>query len=289
MATITWSERMSVGVPEVDADHKTLVGLINHLHRSIGDPEEYATLGSVLKSLEDYAADHFAREERMMAAARYPGLAVHIQAHFRLAQEVSKLNELYHADRTSVRAKDCLDFLHKWLVEHICTTDMDYRGWVVGHEGAASVAGAVTMTGPARGQGAASIDWRGLGILVVDDNANFCEIMRTVLQGVGVEDIDLAVDLAGARAALERRPYHVAVSDWHVGAESGLDLVAWIRAHPRLARLPVLLLSGHERVANRDVAVAAGADEFMEKPISARGLLICLARLLARRDKECEA
>ncbi len=289
MAVINWSERMSVGVPEVDADHKTLVGLINHLHRSIGDTEEYATLGSVLKSLEDYAADHFAREERMMAAARYPGLSVHIRAHFRLAQQVRELNRLYDRDRMAVRARDCLDFLHKWLIEHICSTDMDYRGWVVGHEGAASVAGEVTLTGPAQGQGAAAIDWRGLAILVVDDNSNFCEIMRTVLQGVGVTDIDLAGDLAAARAALERRPYDAAVTDWHVGTESGLDLVAWIRAHPDLARLPVLLLSGHERLANRDVAIAAGADDFMEKPISARGLLICLARLLTRTDKESEA
>ncbi len=289
MAGINWSERMSVGVPEIDADHKTLIGLINHLHRSIGDTEEYATLGSVLKSLDDYAAHHFAREERMMAAARYPGLHVHIRAHFRLAQEVHKLNESYDADRTAVRAQDCLSFLHNWLIDHICSTDMGYRGWVVGHEGAASVAGAVTMTGPAQGQGAAAIDWTGLGILVVDDNANFCEIMRTILQGVGVEDIDLATDLATARAALERRPYQAVVGDWHVGAESGLDLVAWIRVHPRLARLPVLLLSGHERAANRDVAIAAGADDFMEKPISARGLLICLARLLTRKDKEEDA
>ena len=280
---------MSVGVPEIDADHKTLVGLINNLHRSIGDAEEYATLGSVLKSLDDYAADHFAREERMMAAARYPGLSVHIQAHFSLAQEVRRLNQRYDADRTSVRARDCLDFLHKWLIEHICSTDMDYRGWMVGHEGAASVAGAVTMTGPRQGQGAAAIDWTGLGILVVDDNGNFCEIMRTILQGVGVGDIELALDLTAARAALGRRAYHVAVTDWHVGTESGLDLVAWIRAQPRLVRLPVLLLSGHERIANRDVAIAAGADEFMEKPISARGLLICLARLLVRKDKERDA
>ena len=285
MAAISWSERMSVGVPQIDADHRTLVGLINHLHRSIGDDEEYATLGSVLKALEKYAAHHFAREERMMAAARYPALATHTRGHTRLAQEVRTLKERYDRDRTAVRAKDCLDFLHKWLIDHICSIDMDYRAWVVGHEGAAATAGEVSITGP-RADGTAPFVWANLRVLVVDDNANFCEIMRTILEGVGVRDVELTADLATAREMLERRTFDLAVTDWHVGNDSGLDLVAWIRAHPRLGRLPVLLLSGHERIRNRDVALAAGADEFMEKPISARGLLICLVRLLSRRAKE---
>ncbi len=285
MAAISWSERMSVGVPQIDADHKTLVGLINHLHRAIGDDEEYATLGSVLKALEEYADHHFAREERMMVAARYPSLAAHTRGHARLAQEVRALKERYDRDRTAVRAKDCLDFLHKWLIDHICSVDMDYRAWVVGHEGAAAAAGEMSITGP-RTEGAAPFDWAGLRLLVVDDNANFGQIMRTVLEGVGVRDIELAPDLEMAKATLERRAFDLMVADWHVGAESGLELVAWVRAHPRLGRLPVLLLSGHERLRNRDVALAAGADEFMEKPISARGLLICLLRLLSRRAKE---
>ena len=109
----------------------------------------------------------------------------------------------------------------------------------------------------------------------------WCHVATYADQGAGAVRPGLSRMLADAPSYFD-----LMVADWHVGAESGLELVAWVRAHPRLGRLPVLLLSGHERLRNRDVALAAGADEFMEKPISARGLLICLLRLLSRRAKE---
>lgn len=286
MASISWSEMMSVGVPEIDADHKTLLGLLNHLHHAVGDPEEFAALGSVLLALEDYVEHHFTREERMMVAARYPNIEGHKAAHSLLTGRVRDLRERYdghgaHCAKDghgAVHAKECLDFLGKWLVDHICTADMDYRGWVVGHSGAAS-AGVMPMAGSGK-----DIDWAGLKLLVVDDNDNFCQIMTTILGGIRVGEIRLAKNVPDAKSILDTTPVDMVITDWHVGHDSGLDLVHWIRNRPDLFPLPVLMLSGHERIANRDVALAAGADEFMEKPISARGLLMCLSRLLARRE-----
>lgn len=284
MAVITWSEMMSVGVPSLDADHKTLLGLINDLHRSIGDNEEYATLGSVLKSLVDYADYHFAREERVMAACRYPAMASHIVSHHKLAKQVRDLKERYDVDRTAVRAKECLNFLNKWLVDHICSSDMDYRAFVCGNPIALAAMDSVTMTG---GQSAKSggLDWKTLKILVVDDNSNFLQVMSTILEGVGIRDLRTCPNLEAARSALIVSEFDLVIADWHVGEEVGLDLVRWIRQQERVAKLPVLMLSGHERLSNRDMALDAGADEFMEKPISARGLLMCLARMLTKGSR----
>ena len=279
MAAIGWSEMMGVGVHVLDADHKTLIGLINDLQRSIGDEEEYATVGSVLRALEEYVAHHFAREERVLESCRYPNLESHRALHRRLTDQVAELKAAYEADPDSVRARRFLDFLNKWLIEHICSSDMDYRPWVVGHDFRAEDSD--TLAG--RGAGA-TLDWKGLRVLVVDDNQNFCLVLRTILEGVGVSDIRVVGAVETARAALSAKAVDVLIADWHVGRESGLDLVAWVRARPELAALPVLVLSGHERVANRDVALNAGADEFMEKPISARGLLLCLARLMRKGE-----
>jgi len=283
MGAIAWSEMMSVGVPILDADHKTLVGLINNLHRSLGDSKEYATLGSVLQALEEYAGCHFAREERVMEVCRYPSLAAHSRMHRRLSQQVCDLRGGYQRDQTAVRARDCLNFLNKWLIEHICSSDMDYRSWVVGHPDATMAAESVSLAGDSAGK--TVLDWRSLRILVVDDNQNFAQVMRTILEGVGVRDIRVASNLDAAKAILCGADCDILVSDWHVAAESGLDLVRWLRLEREQTSMPVLILSGHERIASRDVALEAGASEFMEKPISARGLLICLSRLMRKGGK----
>jgi hemerythrin-like metal-binding protein len=283
MAIITWSEMMSVGVPPLDADHKTLVGLINHLHQSIGDEEEFAVVGSVIGALEDYAASHFAREERMMEAAGCPQIANHHRGHQAFIDRVAVLKSRYEEDRTNVRARDCLSFLNDWLVNHICTTDMSYRPWLVGHAGALEAAERFNLS-ERRGGLSGGSDMAALSVLVVDDNVNFCEVLRTILEAAGISDISFAHGLDAAKNALAERSLGLVICDWHVGQENGLDLVKWLRQGPsRMAGLPVLMLSGHERMVNRDLALLAGADEFMEKPISARSLLICLTRLV--RDK----
>lgn len=276
---LTWSERMSVGVPLLDSDHKTLIGLINQLHRSIGDEEEYAAVGSMLLALEEYAAHHFAREEKMMEACRYPLLAQHHETHGGFVGKVKALRARYDEDPTGVRARECQTFLNSWLIDHICTTDMNYRSWVIGHPGAEAAAQRVSLTGG--GRRARQVDWARLRVLLVDDNVIFSEILRTILVSVGVTNLSAVHDLDSAKAVISHEPLDILVSDWHVGEENGLDLVKWVRrGPPDQARLPVLILSGHERMANRDLALLAGADEFMEKPISARNLLLGMARLL---------
>ncbi|CAA7623483.1 Hemerythrin; FOG: CheY-like receiver [Candidatus Terasakiella magnetica] len=275
---ITWSERMSVGVPALDADHKILIGLINLLQRSIGDSEEYAAVGSVLQSLSEYVAQHFAREEGIMAACRYPLASQHHATHIGFNDRVRQLQARYDESHASVRARDCLTVLNSWLIDHICTADMNYRGWMVGREETSIKSMGVGLAeDPSSGNGP---DWGRMRVLVVDDNLNFCQILCTILESVGISAITEMHDLGSARECLGKEHYDLLISDWHVGAESGTDLARWIRRGPPPIRaLPILMLSGHERLVNRDIALAAGADEFMEKPISARGLLIGLARL----------
>lgn len=278
---ITWSEMMSVGVPVLDEDHKTLVGLINLLQHSIGDREEYVAVYSVLGALEEYCEHHFIREEKMMEASRCPQLDQHQRTHEGFAETVRTMKLRYEQDQTSVRARDCLTFLNNWLVNHICTTDMNYRAWLIGHAGAQAVGETMSISGQRPDGG--PVDWRTLRVLMVDDNLNFCEILQAILKSVGISSVAVAHNLADGKVALMGQQIDLLISDWHVGPESGLDLVKWLRqCPPPLGGLPVLMLSGHERMINRDLALLAGADEFMEKPISARSLLICLSRLAAK-------
>ena len=217
-----------------------------------------------------------------MEASHCPQLVQHRRTHQDFVRRVGELKTRYENGQTSALARECLTFLNSWLINHICTTDMGYRAWVIGHTEAMQVGADQHLTG--ENKTSAVTDWRRLKILVVDDNINFCEILTTILRGVGVPSVAVVHDVAAAKAVLETGEADLVISDWHVGTDNGLDLVKWIRrGPPTLNTLPVLMLSGHERLVNRDVALLAGADEFMEKPISARGLLICLGRLAARK------
>ncbi|MBI5163115.1 MAG: response regulator, partial [Magnetospirillum sp.] len=238
----------------------------------------------VLKALEDYAVYHFDREERVLAACAYPGLTSHSAFHRRMAEEVRQLKSRYDADRSTVQARDFLAFLNRWLIEHICSTDMDYRTSVVGHDAAVAAAAEVTMT-PSR-PGSNGLDWSSLKVLVVDDNRTFCKLLCTILEGVGVTASKVAHDLPTAKAAAEATRPDVVLVDWRVGREDGLDLVRWLRTPPLPIPPPtVVVLSGYEEARASTAALAAGADAFLEKPVSARVLLVSVAGLLAEKSK----
>ncbi len=63
MALMQWSEKMSVGVIELDADHKELIKVINRLGAIAEDQARQNAIRQSLFALLRYAEYHFAREE----------------------------------------------------------------------------------------------------------------------------------------------------------------------------------------------------------------------------------
>ncbi|WP_406335983.1 SpoIIE family protein phosphatase [Streptomyces sp. NBC_00203] len=108
-------------------------------------------------------------------------------------------------------------------------------------------------------------------LLVVDDNADMRAYLTQLLQ----PDYDVLL-AADGRAALETalaQPVELVLSDVMMPRMDGFELVRALRADPRTARLPIVLLTARageeESVQGRD----AGADDYLAKPFSARQLL----------------
>ena len=80
MIEFAWSEEMSVGVPALDADHRCLVRIVNLL-RDVEGEDARRAVETVLDTLVVYCRYHFAREERVMAWCRFPGVGVHRGEH----------------------------------------------------------------------------------------------------------------------------------------------------------------------------------------------------------------
>jgi hemerythrin-like metal-binding protein len=74
MAAIKWTRNMSVGVPELDDDHKGLLAVIGELAgQTAGDADEELVRRN-LNWLLRYAQTHFAREQAVMISCQFPML-----------------------------------------------------------------------------------------------------------------------------------------------------------------------------------------------------------------------
>jgi pilus assembly protein FimV len=129
---IQWKDSLSVGVSAIDEDHKVLVDLINQLHQAVGGVEERPVVGSVINSLVDYTVYHFSREERVQAAAGYPGLPEHHRLHEDLKATALDYQRRYQADPASVDVNELHAFLRRWLVQHIMQEDKAFAPYAVG-------------------------------------------------------------------------------------------------------------------------------------------------------------
>ena len=131
MTYMTWTDKMSVGVPELDEDHKGLIRVINQLKENAegGEPSE-AALRQCLKALTRYAEVHFGREERVMSACLFPGQPHHQEEHQVFVARMKEVAERFEADPkglASYVAQELFAYLTTWLQHHIMLEDMAYR------------------------------------------------------------------------------------------------------------------------------------------------------------------
>lgn len=130
MNYMVWTEAMSVGVPELDDDHKSLIRIINQLGDNLGDETRQGVLRQCLFALMRYAESHFGREEQVMAACGFPGLDVHKGEHRDFIAKIKGITQRFEGDPEALAAlvgDELLDFLKSWLQHHILIEDMAYR------------------------------------------------------------------------------------------------------------------------------------------------------------------
>lgn len=132
MAYLEWQDNLSVGETSLDADHKKLIGLINRVYEAMASGDEQAEVASVLDELLDYTTYHFDREEHMLRVNGFPDYDEHRSVHKSMIAQVQELRDRFSADPASVKAMDTMDFLSRWLINHIVGKDLKYKAYVNG-------------------------------------------------------------------------------------------------------------------------------------------------------------
>ena len=126
MPKIVWEEKFSVGVKEIDEQHKKWISIINDLHDSLISGQGFDEItGKSLKAMADYAAYHFAFEEDHMKSIGYPDLEEHRKIHRNFMERIHQ----YQQDDESgkiVLNTEIMKVLMDWLTNHILTIDQKY-------------------------------------------------------------------------------------------------------------------------------------------------------------------
>jgi two-component system, chemotaxis family, sensor kinase CheA len=139
-----------------------------------------------------------------------------------------------------------------------------------------------TRTQPARRDAArvAIAPVRRYKVLVVDDSLTTRTLERSILEASGFET-RTAVDGAQALESLRAEPVDLVLSDVEMPRLDGFGLTSAIRADPKLARIPVILVTSLDAPEHKERGAAAGADAYIVKSeFDQARLLETIGRLL---------
>jgi hemerythrin len=125
MALITWSEDFAVNVREVDEQHQKLFALFNNLFDAMRRGKGKPMLGTVLNELIDYAVYHFNTEETLFRKYDYPGARQHKMEHETFKKKVADFKTAFDKGESLVTV-ELLNFLTKWLKNHIMVEDKKF-------------------------------------------------------------------------------------------------------------------------------------------------------------------
>ncbi|WP_101927058.1 MULTISPECIES: response regulator transcription factor [Luteimonas] len=106
--------------------------------------------------------------------------------------------------------------------------------------------------------------------LLIDDDPLYLDALRRALQRRGI-DCETATDPASALVAARTLLPAFALVDLKLGGDSGLDLVAPLRAIRSDMR--IVLVTGYASIATAVEAIKRGADDYLPKPVSADAIV----------------
>ncbi|OHD55533.1 MAG: hemerythrin [Spirochaetes bacterium GWF1_51_8] len=125
MLFMAWSDSLSVGIRQIDEQHKHLIDLINNLYDAMSHGQGKAVLERTLDELANYTVEHFSVEEVLMRKHSYSGYPTHKAEHESFVQKVVDFKQGF-ADGKALLSIDIMNFLRDWTVNHIAETDKKF-------------------------------------------------------------------------------------------------------------------------------------------------------------------
>lgn len=127
-ASFQWDDRLNLGVPAVDKDHKRLFSIIKKILTLSNEEQEERVKHAAkegIKFFTTYAMEHFAREEALMLSLGYPEFEMHKRIHDDMRSNVlpSLQKDLEESDYSLDSIRHFLGVCVGWLTTHIMMID----------------------------------------------------------------------------------------------------------------------------------------------------------------------
>ncbi len=120
---------MSVGVKILDCDHREMAEALYEIQAAVTADADPRRSASLLRKLAEFSLTHFALEEGMMAATRFPGLARHRLEHHRILEQMRAFVSLHRRSDLTLD-RNSLRFLAELHAAHILQDDLRYGLWL---------------------------------------------------------------------------------------------------------------------------------------------------------------
>lgn len=125
MPIMIWNQDYSVGVRELDEQHKALIRMINEMHYAMNNDRGQEAISAIVEQMFDYMETHFTTEEGYMQRFHYPGLQTHQRQHEEFRAKARDLRQRVNQGEF-VLSFEIVRFLSDWLQNHIMVTDKKY-------------------------------------------------------------------------------------------------------------------------------------------------------------------
>jgi hemerythrin len=124
-----WKKEYEIGIEKIDNEHKKIFEIANKGYELLENDfylDKYDKIMDIVAELKEYAQFHFSEEEAYLASIGYKKLFTHKMQHDSFMEKVNNINLKEIDTNQDKYILEILDFIVKWIQEHILDKDKEY-------------------------------------------------------------------------------------------------------------------------------------------------------------------
>ena len=122
---LDWSDDESIGVADLDEEHKELFRLYNAVVNALVAGHELPTVRESIRNFVERARKHFAAEEQFMRDIRYPRYVSHKAEHDKLLMDAEDFLESIGSALLEADCPAVAKYLRFWMLRHLQDEDKE--------------------------------------------------------------------------------------------------------------------------------------------------------------------